>query len=124
MLTDLSVSPLTHPRLGLPFVNMSLSEGSLRTQDLVVNFLAFIQAESPTLYTKVVCQAPDGFILWWLGADECEPDWDSEEMSLYLNETLFDALDKLAPEGTSFGAHPGDGSDFGFWAIENNGVTP
>ena len=27
-------------------------------------------------------------------------------------------LNELAPEGTSFGAHEGDGSDFGFWTYE------
>jgi hypothetical protein len=37
-------------------------------------------------------------------------DWVDE-----VNE-LMDDLERLAPEGYYFGAHPGDGSDFGFWS--------
>ena len=31
---------------------------------------------------------------------------------------LFDRLDQCSPEGMYFGAHPVDGSDFGFWRVE------
>ena len=40
---------------------------------------------------------------------------DSEAASEIVAE-LFDALDKHAPAGCSFGAHEGDGSDYGFWS--------
>ena len=40
------------------------------------------------------------------------------QVSYFLMEVLFDALDDLSPQGHYFGSHPGDGSDFGFWPIE------
>lgn len=36
----------------------------------------------------------------------------------YLSEDLFDLIDDAMPEGFTFCAHPGDGSDFGIWPIE------
>ena len=41
---------------------------------------------------------------WW-ASDECHE----------VTSDLFSALDDLAPDGVYFGAHPGDGADFGFW---------
>lgn len=40
---------------------------------------------------------------------------ESGEVSEIINETLFDALQLFAPAYGYFGAHEGDGSDFGYW---------
>jgi len=50
---------------------------------------------------------PDGSIYW------------NSEASGWLLEALFDALDDIAPRGCYFGAHPGDGSNYGFWHNED-----
>jgi hypothetical protein len=37
---------------------------------------------------------------------------------LVLWEDIFDYLNTIAPVGCLFGAHPGDGCDYGFWEYE------
>jgi len=55
------------------------------------------------------------------GIDLCDDDkwWESEGCA-HLLEELFDALNDVADEGFYFGAHPGDGADFGFWKLEDD----
>jgi hypothetical protein len=43
--------------------------------------------------------------------------WDCLD-AIQILEELFDILDSYAPDGFYFGAHIGDGSDFGFWENE------
>jgi len=38
-------------------------------------------------------------------------------------ERLFDMMNSYAPDGFYFGAHPGDGADFGFWINEEGDET-
>jgi len=52
--------------------------------------------------------------------DEDHEWWEGNEGSFFLNDTLFDILDMYAPEGYYFGAHIGNGSDYGYWQRDEN----
>lgn len=84
----------------------SISHGTLRTEDLLQAFADTLENLDPT----------DKYFALIREARAVDPD--SETASYLVNEELYDALNDLAPEGTYFGAHPGDGSDFGFWPVE------
>lgn len=94
----------------------SISHGTLRPQDLLQAFANELErhdvgpraigniAEArawATLFDKDLVADHQQF-----AAQECL-------------DTLIDALSDVAPAGTYFGAHEGDGSDFGFWPLED-----
>ncbi len=92
----------------------SISHGTHRPQDLIPRFLGALRLFSETRYAQVMLNGAlpahameDDDAEWWT-SDDC----------LYLLEDLFNALDEEAPTGYYFGAHAGDGSDFGFWPID------
>lgn len=92
--------------------------GTLRPQDLIPAFLSALEATDPDTYFDEYelhhCKWRDGP---WVAPAEDDPWWDSDEAAEAL-QTLFDQLESAAPPGHYFGAHPGDGSDFGFWPCE------
>jgi len=97
-------------------LNCSLIHGTLRAFDLIPAFLGVI--ENTPEYTQIM-QTNDWNlkVIFDPSADENDERWESDDICFFLNETLFDILNNYAPEGYCFGSHPGDGSDFGFWAI-------
>jgi len=77
----------------------SISHGTLRTEDLLSAFADELEwLTGPNDLSKE--------------AQEINPE--SEEASELVND-LIDALQELAPPYCYFGAHEGDGADFGFW---------
>ena len=92
----------------------SVSSGTMQPRDLIPTFLELLkELDTGNEYTKII---QEGERIVESG------NLDSEEASMYLNEDLFDALDSFAPEGHYFGAHPGDGADYGFWQAEGEGT--
>lgn len=94
----------------------SLSHGTLRNYDLINCFLDLI--ENTPEYEQMLASpgSPVHPAQSRLG-DERDPWWGSEEACDFLS-MLFDVLDVYAPKTYYFGAHPGDGSDFGYWKLE------
>lgn len=99
----------------------SVSHGTLRLEDLIP---AFVDALSDVLEWDSLnpnprlsvaeheaCQDELGLIERWIA----EEDYFESDGAIDALEWLQDTLQDLAPEGYRFGAHEGDGSDYGFW---------
>lgn len=89
----------------------SISSGTMKKEDLIPEFLYTLKEISPKheLVKRLMKKR-------WNRKD-IDKYYDSEE-SDYDLEDLFDALNELAGPYFYFGAHPGDGSDYGFWLHE------
>jgi len=97
-------------------VNESISHGTHRTQDLIPRFLAALIPLAPSAQVVQYALSPYGYQDAVKGGD-AHTWWESTD-ALVMLEDLTDALNRKAPQGFYFGAHPGDGSDFGFYEIE------
>lgn len=91
-------------------LNDTVIRATHRTQDLIPAFLDVIK-DTPE-YVQVLPNIPA------YAMDDTRSEWWDSEEAVYLLEELFDTINAYAPEGYYFGAHPGDGSDFGFWVEE------
>lgn len=116
----------THTLTLKPSCLGSVSTATLRTEDLLSAFLHELEwqtrsngdyyslpenrAERDKL-ANLVGEAQDCFTEDGEGIDADKLDLADE----LVNETLPDALTIFAPPYCYFGAHPGDGADFGYW---------
>lgn len=88
----------------------SISHGTMRPEDLIPDFAYELKRlDTKHQYSNLIREAKN-------------VDWDNTDYVNndvpYLMENLFDALDNFAPPYCYFGAHQGDGSDYGFWPSE------
>ena len=90
----------------------SISTGTLLTEDLLEAFSSELERLDPSNLLLMEVSK-----LLGTGADSLDDD--QEEQAGYLLDEITDALNALCPPFVSFGAHPGDGADFGFWPDHN-----
>ena len=106
----------------------TISHATLQPQDLIPAFLSALReldaAAFDSYFTKLE-DSPLGRLIhyktldWYCEDKDLDAYVESEDCAWDL-EALFDALNDLSPAKHYFGAHIGDGSDFGFWPIEED----
>ena len=90
--------------------NATICSGTLKTRDLVLTFMSFLNENAEGLFNDVMNEWSD-VVAPLVNLNE-ERDYEQETE---LCAHLFDVMDAIAPEGCIFGASEGDGALFGFW---------
>ena len=100
----------------------TVSHGTLRLQDLIPAYLTALSLYDSAAYAQV-SYGMHPLLPSYAREDESDPWWTSDD-AIWALETLEDHLGTIAPEGTYFGAHEGDGSDFGYWPEPDEPASP
>jgi len=95
----------------------SYSHGTMQPRDLLPRFFQALGSVDPEAALELRKRYQDVFNLVTTDA-ELTPRQDED--CAYLMEELFDELDCYCPDGFYFGAHPGDGADYGVWQCDND----
>lgn len=98
----------------------SISSGTLRSSDLIVAFWDYLGSHGYDMF-HLQHEAYDIYAAAVDDPDSVNYGDMAEDASWLINERLFDALESLGPEGFYFGGHPDDGSDFGYWIVDEEG---
>lgn len=89
----------------------SVSSGTMRTEDL-------LSALSAELAYQMSCQTkrfPRREYRKLINLADRVSENDPDDIGSEVVEELFDALEQFAPPYAYFGAHEGDGADYGYW---------
>ena len=108
-------------QLGIQWRGTTLSEATLRVQDLAPRFIDVLKPQlSEDEWARFVRELPNEL----KNTDKTDielPDedsdlWNAEAVDWWFNEELFELMNQIAPRGTTFSSHEGDGSCYGFWS--------
>jgi hypothetical protein len=99
---------LRHSNIG------SVSSGTMRPEDLIPTLISELQRQKPLHreHRKLIREIQDS------QRRMKSPAYYENEQASWDLDALFDALDCYSPPYFSFGSHPGDGADFGWWLSE------
>lgn len=96
----------------------TVSHATLRYEDLIPAFADMLAQCMAHYDWKGMPDKDDAFAEYRALIQEARAiDYEDQDACAYVIEDLFDALGDFAPPYTYFGAHEGDGSDFGYWPM-------
>lgn len=94
----------------------TISHATMRNEDLIPAFIEELDRIDTKRQFKEVLKEGKKIIR------KCSKNgdlWNSEEITEFLNEDLWNALDSFSPSCCYFGSTEGDGSDYGFWVCND-----
>lgn len=103
-------------QFGSDWVNASVSHATMQPKDLVLRFETVLECAGVDLSNNWDRPA---IVAAFLDNPDHVSDKGLEQVDYYV-EALFDALNDVAPEGCYFGASEDDGSDYGFWQVQED----
>lgn len=106
-------------KLDESWVDTTVSEGTLRTVDLIVRCVDVLlrSSERNKIYYNDVVLPEWSDVFSSLDSDELSDEQLQDQYD--LAQYLFAVMDVIAPDGCSFTTTEGDGALFGFWRIND-----
>lgn len=101
----------------------TVSHGTMRNVDLLETFgtlLAALTSDLPSDHAHLGLVAESVTMHGRLVDAESSGAYVDHAYATDVVMSLFDALDEYAPDGYYFGAIEGDGSDYGYWPLEED----
>jgi hypothetical protein len=95
----------------------SISSGTMRPEDLIPVFENELEELDSGAYQQIMEEYNEKDYIAAFD-EEITGVNDTTERDYYYMEALYDALNDVAPAFCYFGAHEGDGADYGFWISE------
>jgi len=90
---------------------LTVSEGTLRTENLLESFCSYVEEVDPKLAEEMI-KVSSKLI------ETDDPTLDLLDEASFILDDAYDCLNEACPEGFTFGGHPGDPACIGFWADE------
>jgi hypothetical protein len=95
----------------------TISHGTMRAEDLIPRFLDALESVKPLRAEEI--REDNAETLARLGKENLSDD-EIEAQDYLLFETIWESLSDQCPPYCYFGAHPGDGSDYGCWISQES----
>lgn len=97
-------------KLGKEYINYIMSSDTMNPDHLIQSFTDFLESLDYSFMSFEEWQKE------YPAKDEIDLE---EDKSYYLNEYLWEYMDSIAPNRTSFCSSDGDGCCYGFWLYED-----